>query len=84
MLRAAEGATNKTIAEELPTESNTCALWRRRFLAGRLQALMSDAPRAVGPLSVPDVTIRAIVHDTLHSKPPDATHSIAAISGCLT
>ena len=85
VLRAAEGATNKTIAEELCTESNTCALWRRRFLAGRLQALMNDAPRAGGPLFVPDATVRAIVHATLHSKPPDATHwstrSMAKVHG---
>ena len=74
VLRAAEGATNKTIAEGLGTEPNTCALWRRRFLAARLQGLMTDAPRAGGPLSISDARIRAIVHDTLHTKPPNATH----------
>ncbi len=74
VLRAAEGATNKTIAEELGTEPNTCALWRRRFLAARLPGLMHDAPRAGGPLSIPDSKVRAIVHDTLHTKPPNATH----------
>ncbi|MGP8078110.1 MAG: IS630 family transposase, partial [Thermoplasmata archaeon] len=74
VLRAADGATNKTIAEELRTEPNTCALWRRRFLASRLAGLMNDAPRAGGPLSIPDTKIRAIVHDTLHAKPSNATH----------
>ncbi|MCI4336222.1 MAG: IS630 family transposase [Thermoplasmata archaeon] len=74
VLRAAEGATNKRIAEELSTEPNTCALWRRRFLAARLSGLMSDAPRAGGPWQVADSTLRAIVHDTLHARPPNATH----------
>ena len=74
VLRAAEGAANNAIAEELNTEPNTCALWRRRFLAARLPGLMSDAPRAGGPLIVSDSTIRAIVHDTLHTRPPNATH----------
>lgn len=85
VLRAAEGVQNKQIAEELGTEPNTCALWRRRFLAARLPGLMSDAPRAGGPLLVPDATIRAIVHDTLHSKPSNATHwssrTMAAVHG---
>ena len=74
MLRAAEGATNKAIAEDLGAEPNTCALWRRRFLAARLPGLMNDAPRAGGPPSIPDAKIRAVVHDTLHAKPPNATH----------
>ncbi len=74
VLRAAEGATNRIIAQELGTEPNTCALWRRRFLAARLPGLMNDAPRAGGPLSVSDAKIRAIVHDTLHTKPSNATH----------
>ena len=85
VLRAAEGAQNKQIADELSTEPNTCALWRRRFLAARLPGLMNDAPRAGGPLLVPDATIRAIVHDTLHSKPSNATHwssrTMAAVHG---
>jgi transposase len=85
VLRAADGAQNQQIAEELSTEPNTCALWRRRFLAARLPGLMNDAPRAGGPLLVPDSKIRAIVHDTLHTKPPSATHwstrSMAATHG---
>jgi transposase len=85
VLRAAQGAQNKQIAQELGTEPNTSAFWRRRFLAARLPGLMNDAPRAGGPLLIPDAKIRAIVHDTLHSKPPNATHwstrSMAAAHG---
>ena len=74
VLRAAEGAQNKQIAEELGTQRNTCALWRNRFHRLRLAGIEQDAPRPGGPLRLPDATIRAIVHDTLHSKPPNATH----------
>ena len=74
VLRAADGVQNKQIAEELRTQPNTCALWRNRFYRLRLAGIERDAPRAGGPLRLPDTTIRAIVHDTLHTKPPNATH----------
>src|SRR3990170_2951281 len=74
VLRAAEGAQNKQIAEELGAQANTCALWRNRFHRLRLVGIEQDAPRPGGPLRLPDATIRAIVHDTLHAKPPNATH----------
>ncbi len=74
ILRAADGAQNKQIAEELATQPNTCALWRNRFYRLRLSGVEQDAPRPGGPLRLPDETIRAIVHDTLHTTPPNATH----------
>ena len=36
VLRAADGAANKQIAEELGTQRNACALWRNRFHRLRL------------------------------------------------
>jgi len=74
VLRAAEGVQNKVIADELSTTRITTALWRERFLASRLQGLFSDSPRSGGPLIVTDETVRAIVDDTLHTKPSHATH----------
>jgi transposase len=74
VLRAADGAQNKQIAVELGIQANTCALWRHRFHHLRLHGLERDAPRAGGPPQISDSTIRAIVHDTLHTKPPNATH----------
>ncbi|MGI0131029.1 MAG: IS630 family transposase [Thermoplasmata archaeon] len=73
-LHAAEGFQNKRIAELLHTQANTCALWRNRFHQLRLAGIQDDAPRAGGPLLLPDATVKGIVHDTLHSKPPNATH----------
>lgn len=74
VLRAADGTQDKLIATELATTRITAALWRRRFLASRIQGLLSDAPRPGGPPSLSDAKIRAIVRDTLHSKPPHAPH----------
>jgi transposase len=74
VLRAAEGAQNKPIAEELGVQANTCALWRYRFHLSRLPGLEQDAPRSGGPLQISDATIRAIVHDTVQTKPSNATH----------
>lgn len=74
ILRAAEGLQNKQIARELRTTRITTALWRERFLTSRLQGLLSDAPRSGGPVYVSDATVRAIVDDTLHTRPSHATH----------
>ncbi len=60
-------------------------MWRRRFLAARLPGLRNDAPRAGGPLLIPDTKIRALVDDTLYRQPPSATHwssrTMAAVHG---
>lgn len=74
ILRAADGVQNKQIAEELGAQPNTCALWRSRFYRLRLAGIEQDAPRPGGPFTLPDTTIQAIVHDTLHTPPPNATH----------
>jgi len=74
VLRAAGGAQDKQIAQELQTTRVTAALWRRRFLSSRLQGLLTDAPRPGGPPSIPDRKIESIVRDTLETKPQDATH----------
>ncbi|MGI0055709.1 MAG: IS630 family transposase [Thermoplasmata archaeon] len=74
VLRAADGAQDKQIAAELRTTRITAALWRRRFLTSRVQGLLADAPRPGGPPSLSEAKIRAIVRDTLHTKPPNATH----------
>ncbi|MCI4336689.1 MAG: helix-turn-helix domain-containing protein [Thermoplasmata archaeon] len=65
--RAADGAQNRQIAEELGGQPNTCALWRHRFYHLRLHGLERDGPRAGGPTLIPDSTIRAIVHSPPYS-----------------
>ena len=73
VLRAAEGTQDKQIARELGTTRITAALWRRRFLTSRQQGLLTEEPRPGGPPSLSEAKIRAIVHDTLHTKPSNAT-----------
>jgi hypothetical protein len=74
VLLAADSVQDKHIARELDTTRTTAALWHHRFLASRLQGLLTDAPRPGGPPTVSEATILAIVDDTLHTKPPHATH----------
>jgi transposase len=73
VLRAADGLQDKQIAAELNAQRNTCALWRGRFHRLRLAGIEQDAPRSGGPFTLPDSKIRAIVHDTLHTKPYNST-----------
>src|SRR5437870_8246560 len=52
----------------------TVQLWRQRFLALRLPGLEKDAPR---PGRIPRIShrkVQAVIHATLHTTPPDATH----------
>ena len=73
VLRAARGIPDTETARELGTTRITAALWRRRLLASRQQGLLTESPRPGGPPSLTEAKIRAIVHDTLHTKPPGAT-----------
>jgi transposase len=72
--KAAEGLLSKDIARVLHISRPTVQLWRQRFLALRLPGLEKDAPR---PGRIPRVShrkIQAVVHATLHTTPPNATH----------
>lgn len=71
---AVAGVESQEIARTLEVSRPTVQLWRQRFLALRLDGLVKDAPR---PGRIPRITeqrVRAIVHATLHTKPPNATH----------
>ncbi len=74
VLRAAEGAQNREIAEELRTTPGTVALWRRRFLTQRIPGIEKDAPRPGRPPVIPTSTIQAIVRSTLGRKPSNAAY----------
>ena len=72
--KAAEGVFSKDIAGALHISRPTVQLWRQRFLALRLPGLEKDAPR---PGRIPRIShrqVQAVVHATLHTTPPDATH----------
>ncbi|MDT8287778.1 MAG: helix-turn-helix domain-containing protein, partial [Elusimicrobiales bacterium] len=71
---AADGTTSQDIAERLDVSRPTVQLWRERFLALRVEGLKKDAPRPGRIPSISERKVRAVVHATLHTTPPDATH----------
>src|SRR5258708_40160633 len=74
VLMAAEGIENQEIAARLRISRPTVQLWRQRFLALRATGLEKDAPR---PGRIPRIShrkVQAVVHATLHTTPPNATH----------
>lgn len=71
---AADCTMSKDIARRLGISKPTVQLWRQRFLALRLPGLEKDAPR---PGRIPRIShrkISAVIHVTLHTTPPNATH----------
>ena len=74
VLLAGEGLANHLIAKRLSTSRPTVLLWRNRFLEkGSTGLLHIEAGRGRKP-EIAEDRIEAIIHDTLHTIPPDATH----------
>ena len=71
---AAKGAYNHDIAKRLDISRPTVQLWRDRFLALRLSGLEKDAPRPGRFPKISHKKVMAIVNDTLHTAPSNATH----------
>jgi len=72
VLRAALGASNLQIGQELRIGRLTAARWRARFLDGRVRAIERFAPRSPGPGRIPEETVQAIVRATGASTRPGA------------
>jgi transposase len=85
ILKAAEGLTNRRIAEELGTSRPTVIEWRRRYLAEGLRALTHDRPRGRSFAPVARTKEAEVVQRTLQTLPEAATHwscrSMAKASG---
>jgi transposase len=73
VLACAAGQSNTQIASGLGVHRNTVALWRRRFLAFRLDGL-TDEPRPGQPRKISDEQVEEVIAKTLESAPKDATH----------
>lgn len=74
VLLAAEGLANNAIANKLSIGRPTVLLWRDRFAKkGTVGLLHIEEGRGRKP-EIESEKIDAIVHDTLHTTPPDATH----------
>jgi transposase len=74
VLGAAEGRPNQAIADELGLHRDTVALWRRRFLQGRVAGVEQDAPGRGRKATKRRHWAKTIVKVTLETTPPHATH----------
>ena len=73
IIMAAEGATNKAIAEKIGYSSQSVGLWRRRFLEQGIPGL-HDELRPGRPRSISDEQVSELVRKTLQTKPKGRTH----------
>jgi transposase len=74
VLLAAQGAANRCIAREVGTSRPTVVLWRNRFVAGGVAALVEDAPGRGRPPSISSAKVKRIVKATTQTRPRGATH----------
>ena len=73
ILMAAEGFTNKIIAEKLDLSPVVIGMWRKRFLKQGLMGLYDEA-RSGGPRLISDEHIARLIRKTLQKKPKKDTH----------
>lgn len=75
VLMAAEGLSDKDIAEKLDTDRRVAARWRARFLATGVDGLMQDASRPGRPRTAREsAMVQEVVRVTLNETPKGATH----------
>lgn len=74
VLLAAQGMANRRIAREVGTSRPTVLLWRNRFVAGGVTALLEDAPGRGRPASISPAKVKRIVKATTQTRPRGATH----------
>lgn len=73
VLFCAEGLNNQDVAKRAGTTPQTVSKWRKRFLLGRLEALV-DEPRPGPPRTISDAEVEEVVTKTLETTPKGATH----------
>ncbi len=73
VLRAAEGQSNTQIAGAVGASLPTVGLWRRNFLARRIDGL-ADAPRSGRPREIDDEDVARVLATTLETPPDGSTH----------
>jgi transposase len=74
VLLSAEGLAAGAIASATGKSQLTVRRWRRRFLAKGVDGLLKDASRPPRRKPLTAEKIAEVVHMTLHTKPPNATH----------
>lgn len=83
VLMAADGASNNAIAEQLGLSHQSVCLWRKRYLAHRIQGLHEEL-RPGRPRSISDEEVASLVRKTLDSKPKGRTHWTVRSMGSAT
>jgi putative transposase len=73
ILMAAEGLSNKTIAQNIDLSAAVVGMWRKRFIQQGLMGLY-DEPKPGGPRSISDEHIAQLIRKTLNKQPKNMTH----------
>jgi len=75
LLLAADGESNSEIARRCGVQPNAVRRWRARFAAEGVDGVGVIAPGRGRSSWLPEGTVEAVVHDTMHAKPDDgSTH----------
>ncbi len=75
LLLAGDGVGNAEIARRSEASPMTVRRWRTRFAVEGVAGVGRIRPGRGRPPEIPDETVEAIVHDTLHTRPDDgSTH----------
>ena len=75
LLLAVDGVANEEIARRCDTTPDTVRRWRSRFAIEGVDGVGVIAPGRGRKPEIPQATVDAVVHDTLHTTPDDgSTH----------
>lgn len=75
LLLAADGVATNEIARRCDTSDTSVRAWRRRFAVQGVEGVGRIAPGRGRSSWLPEGTVAAVVHDTLHAGPDDgSTH----------
>lgn len=73
ILMAAEGSSNKEIAQKVRLSRAMVGIWRKRFLSQGVMGLY-DEPKPGGPRSIEDDQVAKLIRTTLKRRPRNGTH----------
>jgi len=75
LLLAADGVATNEVARRCDTTDTSVRAWRRKFADQGVEGVGRIAPGRGRKSWLPEGTVAAVVHDTLHAKPDDgSTH----------
>ncbi len=74
LLLAAEGVATNEVARRCSTTDTSVRAWRRRFVDEGIEGVGRIAAGRGRRSWLPEGTVAAVVADTLHNRPDDATH----------